>query len=70
MFVVRSMQLEPHLVRPAPQLVPHTPLEQTCPLGQAFPHAPQFSASEAVLTQEAAHFVKPVAHWQTPAVHV
>src|SRR5262245_37229043 len=70
MFVVTSMQLEPHLVRPAPQLVPHTELEQTCPLGHALPHAPQFIASEVMLTHAVPHFVKPAAHWHTPAVHV
>jgi hypothetical protein len=36
------------LVRPVPQVVVHTPTEQTCPVVHALPHAPQFAASLAV----------------------
>jgi hypothetical protein len=70
MFVVRSMQLRPHLVRPVAQLVVHAALEHTCPAGQAWPHAPQFIGSDETLTQVFPHALKPVAHLQAPAWHI
>ena len=41
----------PHWVSPAAQPATHTPPEQTCPVGQTLPHAPQLFAFELKSTQ-------------------
>jgi hypothetical protein len=40
-------------VLPAPQETAHAPLEQTLPLGQAWPHAPQLALSVSTFAQKA-----------------
>jgi hypothetical protein len=52
----------PHLVKPAPHVLPQTPFEQTSPVAQAFPHMPQLLGSSFVSTQTPLHFVVPPPH--------
>jgi hypothetical protein len=63
----------PLVVPPAPSVLPlppvpplHTPAMHDCPLAQADPQAPQFSALEEVSTQSAPHSV-PAGHTQLPS---
>jgi hypothetical protein len=57
-------QFWPQAVKPAAHVDAHAPFEQKGAVaGQAFPHAPQLSASDIVLTQ-------PLGHAMRPAVHV
>jgi hypothetical protein len=58
--VIVLLQLRPHLVSPAPQLVAQVELEQTCPAAHARPHMPQLAASEVRFTHAVPHLVKPV----------
>src|SRR5690242_10382521 len=43
------VQTPPQLVSPCWHESPHLPIEQTLPIGQALPHAPQFALSVWVL---------------------
>jgi hypothetical protein len=52
----------PHLVKPAPHVVPQVPFEQTSPIAQALPHMPQLLGSSFMSTQTPLHFVVPPAH--------
>ena len=60
-----------HTEIPTPQLIAHTPLAQSWPVGQAIPQPPQLFRSVLVLTQTPAHAVCPGGHeiTHTPAVH-
>jgi hypothetical protein len=60
--VITLVQLAPHWVRPVAHVVEHMPCEQSSPPVQAFPHAPQFAGSAAVLTQAAPHVERPAVH--------
>ncbi len=53
--------MEPHTVRPAEHDTAHRPAAQTCPLGQAIPHAPQWRRSLLRSWQAPEQLVKPVA---------
>lgn len=54
-------QEPPQLVRPAPQVIWHVLVEQTCPLAHLFPHEPQLFTSDVVSTQAPLQLT-PVAH--------
>jgi hypothetical protein len=47
------------LVVPPPHWRPHAPCEQTSPIAQALPHAPQLAGSSCVSTQTLPHFSAP-----------
>jgi len=57
------------VVRGALHPVPQVPPLQSCPLGHATPHAPQWVASIVVSTQAPLHTVWPLGQAQRPAVH-
>src|SRR6185312_7895862 len=66
-----STQMEPpsalHSVVPPRQVTPHLPVEQTWPVGHAFPHAPQLAGSFCVATQEAPQSVAPPLQARPPS---
>jgi hypothetical protein len=64
---VVSTQELPHCVS-VPQPLAQVPAAHTMPLAQAWPHEPQFAASDVVSVQAPEHDVCPVRQPHTPAV--
>jgi hypothetical protein len=65
---VVSTQELPHCVS-VPQPLAQVPAEHTMPLAQAWPHEPQFAASDVVSVQVPEHDVCPLRQPHTPALH-
>lgn len=65
-LVLRSAQLAPHGVSPVWHCLTQLPFEHSCPLGQGFPHTPQFCPSDLKSTQAPLHGLNVAAHWQAP----
>jgi hypothetical protein len=60
----------PHAVSPCAHFETHLPFEQSSSLWHTAPHAPQFFASEPILTQVPLHSVFPCRHTQLLSTHV
>jgi len=60
--VMRSLHTPEHSVYPSRQDSVHTPISQTWPGSQAFPHAPQFESSRSASVHVPWQFTKPGGH--------
>jgi hypothetical protein len=66
---VRSTQLDPHWVRPAPQIDWQLPSVHACPTTHGLPQDPQCIPSEATSTQPLPQSTSPAWHAHPAALH-